>query len=140
MTEKIFDEFLFLFKRTSSDVNQRVENYSLLFQCAISTNEQYVKKVREWIEKRFTNEQLIVIEYFLDQLKSSNMRFNLEILPNNIDSIQTIIDIAINRLPQSTNALEIIFSYGIYLLQSVEHHRNKQQKHIIQQFAKKIIK
>ncbi|CAF1145573.1 unnamed protein product [Rotaria sp. Silwood1] len=140
MTQEIFDKFLSLFKNTGSDVNQRVQNYPLFFQCAISTNEQYVKKVLEWIAKRFTNEQLTVIENFLNQLSSSNMRFNLEYLPNNIDSIQTIIDIAINHLQQSAYTLQIILSYGLFLLRSVEHHRNKQRKEIIQQFAKKIIK
>ncbi|CAF1192166.1 unnamed protein product [Rotaria sordida] len=140
MTQEIFDQFLLLFKKTGSDVNQRQQNYSLFFQCAISTNEQYVKNVLQWIEKRFTNEQIIVIEYFLGQLSSSNMRFNLKFLPNNINSIQTIIDIAINHLQQSTNTLKIIISYGIFLLQSVENHQNKQEKEIIQKFATKIIK
>ncbi|CAF5052205.1 unnamed protein product, partial [Rotaria sp. Silwood1] len=125
---------------TSSNVDQRIINYPLFLQCAISTNEQYVKQVLEWIEKRFTNEQLNVIESFLNKLTSYNMRFNLEYLSNNINSIQTIIDIAINHLQQSTYTLQIILSYGIFLLRSVEQHPNKQRKEIIQQFAKKIIK
>ncbi|CAF4467932.1 unnamed protein product [Rotaria sp. Silwood2] len=140
MTQEIFDKFLSLFKKTGSDVNQRVINYPLLLECAISTNEQYVKKVLEWIEKRFTNEQLNVIASFLSKLNSYNMRFNLEYLPNNINSIQTIINIATNHLQQSSYTLQIILNYGIFLLRSVEHHPNKQRKEIIQQFAKKIIK
>ncbi|CAF3530382.1 unnamed protein product [Rotaria sordida] len=140
MTEKIFHLFLSLFKKTGSDVNQRQLNYSFFFQCALSTNEQYVKYVLQWIENRFTNEQIIVIEYFLSQLSSSNIRFTLEILPYNIHSIISIIDIVIYHLQQSTNTLQIIISYGIYLLQSAEHHPNKQQREIIQRFATNIIK
>ncbi|CAF1529850.1 unnamed protein product, partial [Rotaria sordida] len=123
-----------------SNINQRIINYQLFLQCVISTNEQYVKKVFEWIEKRFTNEQLNVIENFLDKLISYNMRFNLEYLSNNINSIQTIIDIAINYSQQSTYTFQIILSYEIFLLRSIEQYSNKQQKEIIQQFAKKIIK
>ncbi|CAF4820257.1 unnamed protein product [Rotaria sp. Silwood1] len=140
MTQETFDKFLSLFKKTGSDVNQRVINYQLLLECAISTNEQYVKIVLEWIEKRFTNEQLNVIESFLSKLTSYSMRFNLEYLSNNINSIQTIIDIAINHLQQSSYTLQIIVNYGMFLLRSVEQHPNKQRKEIIQQFAKKIIK
>ncbi|CAF0937391.1 unnamed protein product [Rotaria sordida] len=106
-----------------SDVNQRQLNDSFFFQCALSTNEQ-----------------IIVIEYFLSQLSSSNIRFTLEILPYNIHSIISIIDIVIYHLQQSTNTLQIIISYGIYLLQSTEHHPNKQQREIIQRFATNIIK
>ncbi|CAF4672013.1 unnamed protein product, partial [Rotaria sp. Silwood2] len=69
-----------------------------------------------------------------------SMRFNLEYLSNNIILIQTIIDIAINHLQQSSNTLQIILNYGMLLLRSVEQHPNKQRKEIIQQFAKKIIK
>ncbi|CAF0772013.1 unnamed protein product [Rotaria sordida] len=123
MTEKIFPLFLSLFKKTGSDVNQRQLNDSFFFQCALSTNEQ-----------------IIIIEYFLSQLSSSNIRFTLEILPYNIHSIISIIDIVIYHLQQSTNTLQIIISYGIYLLQSTEHHPNKQQREIIQRFATNIIK
>jgi hypothetical protein len=140
MTKEIFDEFLSLFKQTGSDVNQRQLNYPLFFQCALSTNEEYVKNVLQWIEKRFLNEQLIVIEHFLRILSSSNNQFHLEILPKNIESIQAIIDIAVNHLQQSTNTLQIIINYGIFLLKQAEQHRNKEQKQIIQTFATKIIK
>jgi len=140
MTQEIFDEFLSLFKQTGSDVNQRQLNYPLFFQCALSTNEEYVKNVLQWIEKRFLNEQLIVIEHFLRILSSSNNQFHLEILPKNIESIQVIIDIAVNHLQQSTNTLQIIINYGIFLLKQAEQHRNKEQKQIIQTFATKIIK
>jgi hypothetical protein len=68
MTKEIFDEFLSLFKQTGSDVNQRQKNYPLFFQCALLTNEESVKNVLQWIEKRFTNEQIIVIEHFLQIL------------------------------------------------------------------------
>jgi len=140
MTKDIFDEFLSLFKQTGSDLNQRQLNYPLFFQCAFYTNEENVKNVLQWIEKRFTNEQIIVIEHFLRQLITINKRFHLQILPNYFESIQTIIDIAINHLQQSINTLQIIIQYGINLLQYSEQHPNKQQKQNIQTFAIKIIK
>jgi len=140
MTQEIFDKFLSLFKETGSDVNQRQINYPLFFRCSLSTNEQFVTKVLQWIEKRFTNEQLIVIENFLERLSSTNNQFHLEILPNHFESIEGIINIAFNHLQQSTNTLKIIINYGILLLQRAEHHLNKQQKDQIQAFATKIIK
>ncbi|CAF1560999.1 unnamed protein product, partial [Adineta steineri] len=140
MTEEIFNEFLSLFKQTSSDVNQRQVNYPLFFQCAVSTNGESVKKVLQWIEKRFTNEQLIVIELFLEQLKSVKNKFPLEMLPNNFESIENIINIALNHLQQSENTLRRIINYQIFLLQLVEHSSNKEQKEKIQRFATKILK
>ncbi len=140
MTKEIFDQFLSLFKQTGSDVNQRQKNYPLFLQCALYTNEESVKNVLQWIEKRFTNEQLIVIEQFLRQLTTINNRFHLQILPNYFQSIQTIIDIAFNHLQQSINTLQIIIQYGINLLKCSEQHLNKQQKQNIQTFAIKIIK
>jgi hypothetical protein len=70
MTKDIFEQFLSLFKQTGSDVNQRQQNYPLFLQCALSTNEQFVPNVLQWIEKRFLNEQLIVIEHFLRLLST----------------------------------------------------------------------
>ena len=140
MNEELFQEFLSLFKQTGSDVHQRQKNYPLFFQCALSTNEEYLKKVLQWIEKRFTNEQIIVIEHFISQLSTLNNQFHLKILPNNIQPIGTIIDLAINHLQQSINTITIIISYGILLLKCAEHHQNKQEKDNVQQFATTIIK
>ncbi|CAF4749671.1 unnamed protein product [Rotaria sp. Silwood2] len=140
MTENLYDQFLSLFKKTGSDVNQRQQNYVFFLQSAILTNEQYIKNVIQWIEKRFTNEQLIVIENFLNNLSSYNMKLNFQSLINNFDSIESIINIAINHLQQSTTTLRTIISYGSFLLKSIEYHPNKQTKELIQQFATKIIR
>ncbi|CAF0890845.1 unnamed protein product [Adineta steineri] len=140
MTQEVFDEFLSLFKQTDSDVNQRYENYPLFFQCAISTNAESVNKVLLWIEKRLTNEALYIIEEFLRKLKSANDIFQLEMLPNNFESIENIIDIALNHLDRSDNTLEIIIEYGILLLQRAEHYQNKTRRKRILGFATAILK
>ncbi|CAF3309553.1 unnamed protein product [Rotaria socialis] len=141
MTQDLFDQFLSLFKKTSSDFHQRQENYLLFIQCAISSNNNlFIKNVLEFIQKRFTNEQIIVIEYFLRQLSSLNRRFHIEFLPNYFDLIESIINIAMNHLQQSRNTLEIIISYGIFLLKIIENCQNKQKKEKLQEFAMKIIK
>jgi stalled ribosome rescue protein Dom34 len=82
----------------------------------------------------------MVIEQFLTQLNSIHKQFQLQIFLNNSESIQSIIDIALNHLQQSTNTIQIIYTYGINLLQRAEHHSNKEQKQNIQAFATKIIK
>lgn len=141
MNENLFNQFLFLFKKTSSDVNQRKENYLLFIHCAISSNNQnFIKNVLEFVEKRFTNEQIIVIEYFLSNLSSFNKIFNIEYLPNYFHLIESIFNKAINHLQQSNNTLQIIISYGLFLLKSVENYPKKEQKQKIQQFATNIIK
>ncbi|CAF4091004.1 unnamed protein product, partial [Adineta steineri] len=140
MTDEIFNEFLSLFKQTSSDINRRYENYPLFFQCAVSTNGESVKKVLQWIEKRLTNEALLIIEEFLRKVKSANDKFQLEMLPNNFESIENIIDLALNHLEQSVRTLEIIIGYGILLLQRAEHYRNKTRRKRILGFATSIIK
>ncbi|UJR24725.1 hypothetical protein I4U23_006099 [Adineta vaga] len=139
MTQEIFDEFLKLFKKTGSDVLQRTNNYPLFLKCALSTNEQSVKNVLQWIEKRFTNEQLIVIENFLTQLQTLDNQFHLEILPNNFQSIQTIINLAFNHLQRSNNTLHILIDYGTFLLRRAEYYLNKEQKEKIQKFATQIL-
>ncbi len=137
MTKELFDLFLSLFKQTGSNVNQRQKNYPLFLQCAFSTDEQFTQNVLQWIEKRFVNEQILVIDHFLSIISSFNDRFHLEILPKNFKSIQTIFDIAINHLQRSTNTLSTIINYGVKLLQLTEKHSNKDN---IQQFAIQIIK
>lgn len=137
MTKELFDLFLSLFKQTGSNVDQRQKNYPIFLQCAFSTNEQFTQNVLQWIEKRFTNEQLIVVEHFIAVLESFNDQFHLQILPNNFKSIQTIIDIAINHLQRSTNTLSIIIKYGTHLLKRIEQYQLKDN---IQQFAIQIIK
>ncbi|CAF4051216.1 unnamed protein product [Adineta steineri] len=140
MTQEVFDEFLSLFKQTSSDVNQRYENYPLFFQCAVSTNAESVNKVLLWIEKRLTNEALYIIEEFLRKLKSANDIFQLEMLPNNFESIENIIDMALNHLDRSDSTLEIIMEYGQLLLQRAEHYQNKTRRKRILGFATSILK
>ncbi|CAF1219378.1 unnamed protein product [Adineta steineri] len=140
MTDEIFNEFVSLFKQTSSDINRRYENYPLFFQCAVLTNGESVKKVLQWIEKRLTNEALLIIEEFLRKVKSANDKFQLEMLPNNFESIENIIDLALNHVEQSVRTLEIIIGYGILLLQRAEHYRNKTRRKRILGFATSIIK
>lgn len=140
MTEDVFQEFLSLFKETGSDVHQRQRNYVLLFQCALATDEQSVKKVLQWIEKRFTNESLMILENFLQTISDSSYLFHHEILSDNFQSIEHMFNLAINHLQRTTNTLQIIVNYGIKLLQSIEFHLNKKLKDDIQTFAKNIIK
>jgi hypothetical protein len=121
-------------------VNQREENYILFLQCAFSTNNEQVKNVLQWIEKRFTNERIIIIENFLRHLSEYNNRFQLEILPKNFQTIEAIIELALNHFQKSANTLQIIINYGLLLLQRVEYHLNKEIKEQIQTFACKIIK
>ncbi len=137
MTKDIFDEFINLFNQTNSNLNQREKNYILFLQCAFSTDDEQVKNVLQWIQKRFTNERIIIIENFLRNLSEYNNRFHLQILPKNLQIIESIIELAINNLKQSTNTLQIIVNYGLLLLQRVEYHSSKEQ---IQTFACKIIK
>ncbi|CAF3971219.1 unnamed protein product [Adineta steineri] len=140
MTKDIFDQFIILFNQTSSTAQQREQNYLLFLQCAFSTNDEQVKHVLEWIEKKFTNEQINIIHTFLSSLSQYNNKFQLEILPKNLEIIEAIIDHALNHLQKSSTTLQTITSYGLLLLQRAEHHPNKEQREQIQQFACKIIK
>jgi hypothetical protein len=140
MTEETFNELKLLFQQVASDVNQRQMNYRTILECAISTSEEQVQTVLQWIEKRFTNEQIIVIEYFLSRLSGYNSRFQLEILPLNFKAIEGIINIALNHMQKSAKTEQIIVDYGFILLQRVERHPNKEQREKIQAFASKIIK
>ncbi|CAF3902890.1 unnamed protein product [Rotaria sordida] len=140
MTQDIFDQFLILFNQTNSNVNQRQQNYILFLQCAFSTNDEQVKNVLQWIQKRFINERICIIENFLRSLSEYNNRFQLKILPNNFETIEAIIELALNHCQQSINTLQIIINYGLLLLQRVEYHSNKEQREQIQVFACKIIK
>ncbi|CAF2821052.1 unnamed protein product [Rotaria sp. Silwood2] len=140
MTQNLYDKFLLLMKNTGSDVFQRRKNYVLLFQCALLTNQQFVKTVLQFIAKRFANEQLIVIEYLLNYLTSAQAKLHFQILPDNLESIETIINIAMNHLQESYRIRSAIPTYGSNLLQCVEYYRNQEAKKIIQEFAWKIIK
>jgi hypothetical protein len=140
MTQAIFDQFLTLFNQTNSNLNQREQNYILFLQCAFSTNDEQVKNVLHWIQKRFTNERLTIIESFLRNLSEYDNRFQLKILPNNFETIEAIIELALNHLQQSTDTLQIILNYGLLLLQRVEYHPNKELRDRIQTWACKIIK
>lgn len=130
MTSDIFDQFLSLFQQCGSDINERKSMYTLLLQCAISTDRQSVKHVLQWIEKRFTNEQLIVIENFLRNLSSYNDRFQFEYLPDNFETIERIMNLAFNHIQRTSTTLEIILTYGLLLLIRTENS---------QKFACKII-
>jgi hypothetical protein len=134
LTTEIFNQFLSLFQQIGSDTNGRKRMYTLLLQCAISTEQQSVKYVLQWIQKRFINEQLVVIEYFLRNLSSYDDRFHLEYLPDNFEVIEAIMEIAFNHLQRTITTLETILTYGVLLLVRAE---NSQQK--IQEFACKII-
>jgi hypothetical protein len=140
MTPDVFDQLVILFNQTSSSLNQREQNYIFILQCAFSTNDEQVKNVLQWIQKRFTNERIIIIEAFLRSLSEYNNRFHLQILPNNFETIEAIIKLALHHLQKSTSILQIILDYGLLLLQRVEYHPNKERREQIQTFACKIIK
>ncbi|CAF3604179.1 unnamed protein product, partial [Rotaria sp. Silwood2] len=114
--------------------------YSFFLQCAISTDQQSVNNVLQWIRKRFINEQLSVIEYFLRNLSLYDNRFHLEYLPDNFKIIEQIMDIAFNHLQKTSNTVESILTYGFLLLVKAEYYQNKTQQEKIQEFACKIIK
>jgi hypothetical protein len=135
LTSDIFDKFLSLFQQCGSNINERKSMYTFLFQCAVSTDRQSVKRVLQWIQKRFTNEQLVVIENFIRNLSSYDDRFHLEYLPDNFEAIEEIMDRAFNHIQRTTTTLEIILTYGLFLLIRAEHSQEK-----IQEFACKIIK
>ncbi len=135
MTSEVFDKFLSLFQQIGSDVNQRKRMYIRFLQCAISTDEQSVKRVLQWIQKRFTNEQLVVIEYFLSNLSSYDDRFHLEYLPNNFETIEAIMDLTLNHLQRTLTTVETILAYAFFLLLRADDHHEK-----IQEFACQIIK
>jgi hypothetical protein len=137
LTSEIFDQFLSCFQQSGSDVNVRKRMYSLFLKCAVYTDQQSVNRVLQWIQKRFTNEQLTVIEYFLRNLSSYDDRFHLEYLPENIEAVM---EIAFNHLQRTSTTVETILSYGFLLLIRAEHYQNKQQREKIQDFACKIIK
>lgn len=132
LTSDIFNQFLSLFQQCGSDVNARRWMYGLIFQCAVSTDQQSVKRVLQWIEKRFTNEQLVVIESFLENI---NDRFHLEYLPENFESVQAIFNIAFNHMQRTSTTIETILSYGLTLLNRAEYAQETLQK-----FACQIIK
>ena len=88
-------------------------NVLRISRCALSTGEQSVTKVLQWLERRFASEQLIVV--------------------------QAIIDIALNRRQRSSRTLRTIIPYGVLLLQRVEHRSNPERKEKIQAFASQLI-
>ena len=140
MTEEVYDEFLFLFNQIYSDVTQRSKTYSLFFRCALATNEQCVEKVLQWIEQRFTNERIDLIECFLDKLPSYLYQFHLQILPKSFQSIDSIINIAMNHLGRTLDTLECIVKCGVALLRCIEYYPNEEPKEKIRVFAVQIIK
>ncbi|CAF4291837.1 unnamed protein product, partial [Rotaria sordida] len=140
MNSEIFNQFLSLFQQSGSDANSRKRMYSFFLQCAISTDQKSVNNVLQWMKKRFINEQLSVIEYFLRNLSQYNEQFHLEYLPDNFNIIEEIMDIAFNHLQKTLTTVETILAYGFSLLIIAEHYQNKQQQEKVQEFASKIIK
>ncbi|CAF2712049.1 unnamed protein product [Rotaria sp. Silwood2] len=145
MTQDSFDQFLILFNQTSSNVHQREQNYILFLQCAFSINDEQVRNILQWIQKRFTNERftderLTIIETFLRTLSEYNNRVQIKILSIHFETIEAIIELALNHLDQSQNTLQIIVNYGLFLLHRVEYHPNTEQVEQIEILACKIIK
>ena len=136
MTPDVFNQFLNLFSQTSSNIKQREVNYLIFLQSALSTNGEQVKIVLQWIAKRLINEQLSIIEYFLQHLNEFNNRFQLEILPESFEIVESIVQLALHHRQQSTHTLQILLDYALQLLQRVEHYQNPK----IQTFATRIIK
>ncbi|CAF1313648.1 unnamed protein product [Adineta steineri] len=140
MNLEIFNKFLSILQQNGSNLSKRKHLYTLIFQCAISTDQENVNHVLQWIQKRFINEQLTAIEYFLQHLSSENNRCYLEYLPDNFQAIETIMNIAFNHLQRTSDTLEIILTYGFFLLVHLEHYQDRQQQEKIQEFASKIFK
>jgi hypothetical protein len=140
MTSAVFDQFLSLFKQISSNVDQRMKTYPLLLQCAVLTSVEQVSKVLEWITKRFVNEQLIVVEHFLEHFENYDDRFHLTIVPKNLKAIEDLTNLALNHLQHTSNTIESIVGYAILLLKRAEYHRVEDTKIQLREFACKIIK
>ncbi|CAF4629703.1 unnamed protein product, partial [Rotaria sp. Silwood1] len=87
-----------------------------------------VQHVLQWILKRFTNERLDIIESFLSILSRYNDRFQLEIIINNFNTIESIIELALKNFQWPQHTVQIIVNYGLFLLQRVEYHPNKEQR------------
>ena len=140
MTEDIFDQFIILFNQTSSNINQRENNYVLFLQCALTTNDEQVKNVLHWIRKQFGSERLSIIEHFLGSLSEMNNQDQTKILTNTLDISDQIVEIAINHPQRSKNTLTIIVRYGLSLLQNIEYYQEKQLREHIQTFSCNIIR
>src|ERR1700722_8804750 len=107
MNDKVFQQFLDLFKETGSDVNQRQNNYIYLLDCAVWSCTD-VEKVFQWLQKRLANEQLIVLQSFLAHLSTYNNRFHLELVPKNLDSLETIFELAMKHVQRTVTTLSTI--------------------------------
>ena len=126
LDDQVFDEFLSLFKKTNSDVRQRAQNYSLLLRCAHSTqNPALMTKVLLYFQKKLLNDQLLVLELFLDQLTDLDRRFHLQTLPENLEIVRSIFDLALNHLQESSSVRKTCIDYAIALLQATEYHSNE---------------
>ena len=135
MSKELFEQLCSLFKQTSSDVHRRQQNYPRLLQCASLTNDEEVHRVLQWIEQRLTNEQLIVIEHFLRSFNELDPRFQLNILPKHIHSLERVMDLAMQHLQRTNNTVQIIFDVSLHLLHCIESHSHDKDQQAIQVFA-----
>ena len=135
MSKDLFDQLCSLFKQTGSDAQQRQRNYPRLLRCASFTNDEEVQRVLQWIEQRLTNEQLIAIEYFLLSLNELDPRFYLDVLLKNVDSIERVMDLAMQHLQRTDNTVQNIFDFGLRLLRCVDSHAHGKNGEAIQAFA-----
>ena len=125
--DQVFEEFLALFRKTNSDVRQRAQNYSLLLRCAhAAQNPSLMSKVLLYFQKKLLNDQLLVLESFLDSLVEFNRRFVLETLPANLPVIRSIFDLALNHLQESSSIRRTSINYAMDLLRIMEHQPNEQ--------------
>ena len=92
-------------------------------------------KVLLFFQKALLNAQLLVLESLLGQLTDLDRRFHLQTLPENVEIIRSIFDLALNHLQESSSIERTNVRYGIYLLQTTEHHPNEQ----VQDFATELI-
>lgn len=140
MTTEIFDKLLSTFKSISSNVNERSRNYPLIFRCAVTTGFESVTQVFQWLTKRFTNEQLPVLENFLRSLGEYDDRFHLKILPKNLDSLEQIMNVTCGHLQYTTNTIQIIFNYLLLVFQRAEYCRNGDDQRKLRDFTSRMIK
>ncbi|CAF4991485.1 unnamed protein product [Rotaria sp. Silwood1] len=79
-----------------------------------------------WILQDFKS--FDIIESFLSILSRYNDRFQLEIIINNFNTIESIIELALKNFQWPQHTVQIIVNYGLFLLQRVEYHPNKEQR------------
>ncbi|CAF0896335.1 unnamed protein product [Didymodactylos carnosus] len=137
--EQNFDEFVKLMKETNADVEQRAKNLSSLLKCSICTR-QFEEKVLNLIEKRLTNEQLMVIENLIRSFSEFNDYFHLNVLIKYRTVFESIFAYAFKHQQRTWSTLQVIFSYASFLVGRFQQCSSKAIQTEILMFAGTLIK